>query len=106
MAGSPSKGIQPPTVDGFLRSILRSRLYDRRQLQDCLREVPKGQRQDPYALADHLVHIGKLSRFQASKLLKGIAVGLVLGPYQILAPLGKGGMGTVFLARDDRSQQL
>ena len=35
-----------------------------------------------------------------------IAVGLVLGPYQILAPVGKGGMGTVFLARDERNGQL
>src|SRR5262249_46837178 len=32
--------------------------------------------------------------------------GLVLGPFQILAPIGKGGMGTVYLARDVRSEQL
>jgi serine/threonine protein kinase len=31
---------------------------------------------------------------------------LVLGPFQVLAPIGKGGMGTVYLARDSRNGQL
>lgn len=106
MPTSPPPEAQQPTVDGFLRSVLRSKLLTRDELKDSLRAVPKSQRDDPHALADHLVYTGKLSRFQASKLLKGIAVGLVLGPYQLLAPIGKGGMGTVFLARDGRSDQL
>ncbi|MFQ3652355.1 MAG: serine/threonine-protein kinase, partial [Gemmataceae bacterium] len=45
-------------------------------------------------------------RFQATKLLKGVSNGLILGPFRILAPLGKGGMGTVFLVRDERNGQL
>src|SRR5262249_12625358 len=57
-------------------------------------------------MADHLVKLGKLSRFQASKLIGGAPLGLVLGPYQVLAPIGRGGMGTVYLARDTRSQML
>jgi serine/threonine protein kinase len=89
-----------------LRTVLRSQLLSRDGLQTALRGVPRDQREDPQALADHLVRAGKLSRFQARKLLKGAALGLVLGPYQILAPIGRGGMGTVFLARDDRSGQL
>src|SRR5262249_42086227 len=32
--------------------------------------------------------------------------GMILGPYVVLAPLGKGGMGTVFLVRDSRGGQL
>src|SRR5262249_39289467 len=63
-------------------------------------------RDDPQALADHLVQTGKLTRFQAGKLLRGFWQGLVLGPFQLLAPVGKGGMGTVFLVRDKRSDQL
>jgi eukaryotic-like serine/threonine-protein kinase len=95
-----------PTVEGFLKTVLRSGLLDRGQLQEALRDVPKEQRDDPQALADHLVRKGKLSRFQAGKLLSGSGKGLLLGHYQVLAPIGRGGMSTVYLARDERSGEL
>jgi eukaryotic-like serine/threonine-protein kinase len=93
-------------VDDLLKRVLRSGLLDREQLQASLRGVPSELRADPDAVANHLVQMGKLSRFQASKLLQGIALGLVIGPFQVLAPIGRGGMGTVYLARDKRSDQL
>jgi serine/threonine protein kinase len=93
----------PATVDGFLRTVLRSGLLTREQLQESLRAVPKERRDDPQNLADHLVYHGKLSRFQARKLLGGASMGLVLGPFQILAPIGRGGMGAVYLAIDNRT---
>jgi serine/threonine protein kinase len=95
-----------PTVEGFLKTVLRSGLLDRGQLQEALRDVPKEQREDPQALADHLVRKGKLSRFQAGKLLGGSGKGLLLGHYQVLAPIGRGGMSTVYLARDERNGEL
>jgi serine/threonine protein kinase len=95
-----------PTVEDFLKTVLRSGLLDRGQLQEALRDVPLNRRDDPQALADHLVRKGKLSRFQASRILKGIGRGLLLGHYQVLAPIGRGGMSTVYLARDDRSGEL
>jgi serine/threonine protein kinase len=94
------------TVERFLRAILRSGLLSREQLQAALRGFPRDQREDPQALAEYLIRQGKLSRFQASKLLKGASSGLVVGPFQILSPLGKGGMGWVFLASDSRNQAL
>jgi serine/threonine protein kinase len=98
--------VEPRRADAFLRSVLRSGLLDRTTLQRELRAVPLERRGDPEALADQLVEVGKLTRFQAQKLLKGASLGLVLGPFQILAPIAKGGMGTVYLARDTRSGQL
>jgi serine/threonine protein kinase len=95
-----------PAVDDFLRTVLKSGLLDREQLSQTLRAVPAEHRTEPLALAEQLVGAGKLSRFQARKLLQGVSTGLVLGPFHVLAPVGKGGMATVFLARDTRSKQL
>jgi serine/threonine protein kinase len=94
------------TAEEFLRAVLRSGLLQAEELKTALKGVPRELRRDAQVLANHLVRGGKLSRFQSSKLLRGLANGLVLGPFQLLAPLGKGGMGTVFLSRDARSQQL
>ena len=71
MAEVPPSGADLPAVEGFLKTVLRSGLLDRAQLQEALRDVPLEQRGDPRALADHLVRKGKLSRFQAVKFLRG-----------------------------------
>jgi serine/threonine protein kinase len=95
-----------PAVDSFLKAVLRSRLLEAEQVKAAYRAVPRDHRADPRTVAEFFIKTGKLSRFQATKLLAGTAMGLVLGPYQVLAPIGRGGMGTVYLARDSRNQQL
>jgi serine/threonine protein kinase len=102
----PLPNADVPTVRQFLKTVLRSGLLEKDRLQTAVRAVPRQIRDDAQAVADFLVRGGLLSRFQASRLLKGLALGLVLGPYQVLAPLGRGGMGSVFMARDERSGQL
>jgi serine/threonine protein kinase len=93
------------TADDFLKTVLRSGLLDRAQLQEALRSMPDQGREDPSSLAHHLIKQGKLSHFQAHKLLKGASVGLQLGPFHIQTPIGRGGMGTVYLALDTRNQK-
>jgi serine/threonine protein kinase len=95
-----------PSVEEFLESVVRSRLMDDDRLREALRGLPAAARTDAAAVADFMVKGGQLSRFQANRLLRGLAVGLVLGPFQVLSPIGRGGMGTVFMARDERSGQL
>jgi serine/threonine protein kinase len=92
-------------VDTFLKTLLKSGLLNRAQLQTALRAVPEKCRENAQELADQFIKQGKLSRFQAHKLLQGAALGLMLGPYQILTPIGRGGMGSVYLALDSRSGQ-
>jgi len=106
MSTLPPSDTDVPTVEGFLKTVLKSGLLDRAHLQDALRDVPKEQRDDPHALADHLIRKGKLSRFQAGKILRGASKGLLLDHFQVLSPIGRGGMSTVYLARDDRSGEL
>jgi serine/threonine protein kinase len=93
------------SADDFLKTLLRSGLVETAHVQAGLASLPKGHRQDPQALAQHFVHIGLLTQFQASKLLQGVTLGLQLGPYRILTPIGKGGMGMVYLGIDQRNKQ-
>src|SRR5262245_20478295 len=53
---------------------------------------------DPEGTAQELIRRNVLTSFQARLLLAGRYRGLILDQYRVLRPLGKGGMGLVFLA--------
>ena len=89
-----------PPLESFLATLRRSRLLDAGDLD---RSVGRVRPASARAFADALVRAADLTHYQADKLLRGRWQGLVLGPYSVLAPLGRGGMGTVvYLARDRR----
>lgn len=92
-------------ADEFLKTVLRSGLLMKADLQTALANVPVANLQNAQAIADQFVQLGLLTQFQATKLLQGASVGLQLGPYRILTPIGKGGMGMVYLGLDMRSKQ-
>lgn len=94
-----------PPVEEFVQALLRCGLFSREDLQLILREVPKQVRKSSLTLAEALVENKHITNFQARKLLKGTWQGLVLGPFRVLAPLGKGGMGAVYLANMEGNGQ-
>jgi len=94
-------------VDRFLSLLGRSGLLAEEQMQPLLEEFgePSSEFNDSGKIAKELVSRKVLTSWQADMLLQGKHRGFVLGPYRILKPLGKGGMGAVFLAEHQRMRR-
>lgn len=99
--GSGEKKLTPAQ---FVEAVVNSRLVGRVRLAAVLDALSPEVAKSARKTADHLVAGGDLTRYQADKLLQGVSDGLVLGPYRVLSPLGRGGMASVYLARDDRER--
>src|SRR5829696_4675177 len=104
MRPMPPPPLPSPALDQFLRALRNSGLLTDSHIDELVQRAPAADARDPDRLGEFFVSQGALTHFQATKLKQGTYQGLVLGAYQILSPLGKGGMGTVYLVRDMRKQ--
>jgi len=88
-------------AQSFLDLVKRSRLIEEDQLEKFLKEYRASHGELPErqeAIAEALIEVDLLTRWQAEKLLAGKHRGFILGKYKFLRQLGKGGMSTVYLA--------
>src|SRR5262245_13075023 len=86
----------PTTSTDFLDLVRKSGLVDDPTLARVTDDLDLPA--EPFACADALVRAKVLTPFQAKNLMAGRFRGLILGPYRIQRPIGKGGMGVVYLA--------
>ncbi len=91
-----------PKADTFVDLLYRSGLIEKDQLDaalDRVREQAGGQLpDDSEQLAERLIILELITRWQANKLLEGRHRGFFLKRYKLLDHLGTGGMSSVYLA--------
>ncbi|MGB1706311.1 MAG: serine/threonine-protein kinase [Rubripirellula sp.] len=100
-----------PLLDELTRAFVKRSLDARLlELEDIKKVVASllaaNQQFTPESLAQGLMGAGLLTKWQAAKLLAGKSGGFYLGSYKLLRPLGKGGMGVVYLAEHHVMKRL
>ncbi|MFO0890770.1 MAG: serine/threonine-protein kinase [Isosphaeraceae bacterium] len=89
-----------PSASEFLTTLEESGVLSETKVRAIRGELAGVERSlDSTTLAGQLVEQGRLTEFQAKRLLHGRSEGLVLGRYVLLERIGVGAMGRVFKAR-------
>src|SRR5262245_1445411 len=85
------------SLEDFVETVRQSGLVPETQFQQILTKQEDSPA-DPSSLCEELISSGLITPWQRDKLVSGKYRGFFLGKYKLLAELGAGGMGTVFLA--------
>jgi serine/threonine protein kinase len=86
-------------LDDFVANLIKTGLVSSREIAEARAEIgPTPEPRSTIRLAQSLIDRGVLTSYQARKVLAGATRGFLLDGYRLLRPLGRGGMGQVFLA--------
>lgn len=88
----------------FLDLAMKSGLVSEEAIQKLEQTSPEIL-DDPAAISAEMIRQGLITTFQSKVLLSGKYRGFILGPYKVLEPIGKGGMGRIFLAEHTSLQR-
>ncbi len=90
----------PLSVENFIAVLRKSGLVESDRLLRALNQSvpPETGWTSAEQIADHLIALNFITKWQAEKLLQGKHRGYFLGKYKLLSLLGKGGMSSVYLA--------
>ena len=91
------------SLDEFCQRLIDSELMGREQVRQLRQRIAA---EDARSFARQLVAVKKLTRFQATVLLEGRDIPLVLDRYVLLGEIGKGGMGAVYKALHQRMDRV
>lgn len=95
------------TVPEFLNALRRSQLLTPKTLQQVVDQVARGPGDLTIeCLANSLLKARLLTRFQVRHVSNGRTEGFFLGQYKLFDVLGRGGMGTVYLAEQTTQRRL
>jgi len=86
----------PENLESLLALVRESRLVEEEALAALVSKPDFPKR--PEDALEEMVKAGLVTRFHAGYFAEGKSKGFLVGPYKVLRPLAKGGMGIVYLA--------
>lgn len=94
------------TAEDFLALLDRSKLIRPQKAKELAGQLELSKNSTAVEVAQALVSHRTLTRYQANRLLSGRYRGYFYNQYMVLDIIGAGGMGWVYLARDQESREL